>query len=91
MTIENQDCDIIMLHGLKEVTIKVKKLEDRLNKLEFECKSIRTVIDDLSDDLYDLHCNRFKIPHRCPACDAKGTDLKQEMCVPCDGKGIVWG
>ena len=84
----------ILLHDLKNVLIELSTAKDSISKLQdqildVDCENKRIV--DMIHDMYDIHQNRIKVPHRCPICNGTMWDAKEEMCVPCDGTGLVWG
>lgn len=59
-----------------------------LKDLAHELCEIKEMIGDLSGE----HHGRIRIPHRCPVCNGSTYDEKEDaLCLPCDGRGIVWG
>ena len=67
--------------------IRLRCLEDRLNIIMLELHDLKNTVEDT----IDIQHNKIKIPHRCPICNGKTMDEKDEVCVPCLGNGIVWG
>lgn len=72
-----------------------------LKKMGNDLQNLRGVIEVTTDWLEDQEIRLNEIeeninrmarrPHICPVC--KGTSFDDEglRCIPCDGKGIVWG
>lgn len=48
-------------------------------------------LEDIIDDMHAEQSERIRIPHRCPICNGATMDFDAVACMPCDGKGIVWG
>jgi septal ring factor EnvC (AmiA/AmiB activator) len=80
-----------------------RKSSRRIDELESEIKELKR-FQDVTHQQYQFIINR-KHPHKCPVCEGKGKlfpdkpevgmvwDLKtnNQVCDPCEGKGIVWG
>lgn len=65
------------MHALKELVLEIAELKEKINELE---------------DLYGGQNNKIRFPHRCPVCIGSTHDDKENaLCLPCDGRGIVWG
>jgi len=73
---------------------KLLKLEEDLNVLR---RTFRDFFEDNKDRMVQilskleifLKTERPKKPHTCPVCQGKSSQIIK--CLPCDGKGIVWG
>jgi DnaJ-class molecular chaperone len=71
----------LTLHDLKNLEKYVDVLYRKLESLE-----------DVVDDMHAEQNERIRIPHRCPVCNGTTYDDKEgAQCIPCEGKGIVWG
>ncbi len=64
-----------------------KQLEERMNILNHKYDSLKYLLEDWAETAHP----RIKIPHRCPVCNGTTIGISDELCTPCDGKGIVWG
>lgn len=83
-----------LLHDIKYIALDIVELRAELVKLQEHIVVLNMEnqrITEMMDDLYDFHQNRIKVPHRCPICHGLMLDDKEEMCIPCDGTGLVWG
>jgi predicted Zn-ribbon and HTH transcriptional regulator len=99
--------DIIKLHQSREAHSRNHKdIFERLDNLEKLYQSSTEMeshllnrVKDLESAVYKLQRSESKIPRMCPVCDGKGSHKKEveprvlsfEICIPCEGKGIVWG
>lgn len=65
----------------KKMDDKIKKLEERLEEVEKWKKTAKIL------------CDQSKKPHACPLCKGTGEGILMGIrnCIPCEGKGIVWG
>lgn len=72
---------------LKNIVQDIERLQEHIVILMSENTHIRDMLDDLCEtDRY-----KIRLPHKCPICDGTTTEKNGELCIPCDGKGIVWG
>jgi hypothetical protein len=95
--IKIEDKEIIthsLLQDLKNMVVDLnilkddnKLLKDKFQLLISQHEHIRSMVDDL----VDVQLNKIKIPHRCPVCNGSTYDEEGDLCLPCDGRGIVWG
>jgi DnaJ-class molecular chaperone len=72
---------------MQEIKDNIIRLQEHIAILISENMNIR----DLIDDMCEGDSRRFRIPHRCPVCDGASEDKDKIPCIPCDGRGIVWG
>ena len=75
-----------MMNELMSVKASIIKLEEQIFNIYSENNEIWNTLDN-----YDPYINNIRIPHRCPICNGASFNEKDEACLPCDGKGIVWG
>lgn len=93
--IKSANTRLEVLHNHKNYQIEEnRKISKRVDELE-------EIIKRISED--DMRAS--KIPHKCPICEGYGSKLitertsvapadhyrKQNPCISCEGKGIVWG
>lgn len=77
---------------MKEMTLDLEKMQEyttdeRVDLLILEHAKLKLLLEDLCD----IHHSRIRIPHRCPICIGSTFGEEGSLCIPCDGKGIVWG
>lgn len=72
---------------IKSFEIRLILLKDRVDALYLEQASLKQTLEDILDEQH----NKIKIPHRCPICNGSTFALDEGFCIPCDGRGIVWG
>ncbi len=58
-----------------------------LKDLSHEIMDLKEMVQDLSD----VKGGKIRLPHRCPVCNGSTYDEDDAFCLPCDGRGIVWG
>jgi len=77
-----------------ETSNLISKIDTSLNEANLRLEELYLRIINLEDIIEDMHseqCDRIRIPHRCPACNGCTMDFDGAACLPCDGKGIIWG
>lgn len=86
------------LEELKDI-----EADKRLIRLELAIKAFDELINNIDVQIVELkrfqdithqeYMQRRKTPHKCPVCDGlgKATLFRDGICIPCEGKGIVWG
>lgn len=74
------EIDPVLLHDIKNLAIEVQNLKENQEQLRL-----------MMDDAIDIQTGKIKIPHRCPCCNGTTYDDQGDLCLPCDGRGIVWG
>ncbi|CAB4128555.1 hypothetical protein UFOVP100_42 [uncultured Caudovirales phage] len=73
--------------SLLEIRAEFELLEEKCQILNHENEYIRSMLEDI----VDIHLEKIKLPHRCPICNGATLDEENSLCIPCDGRGIVWG
>jgi len=73
-------------HDERISVIEEMSIEKKLLQLEKETNTHWKLLSDLMPKL-------DRKPHKCPVCDGAGGFLSSHpnQCIPCEGKGIVWG
>lgn len=89
-------------HKIRQIDENMKvlrRLDEIENGLINRIGILGTALQQLSDENHKLR----KTPHKCPVCEGEGRiTLKVPLvtktstcysinCVPCEGKGIIWG
>ncbi len=78
-----------MQHDLKNLLIDMQKVKEQANRLQEHISILHSENHDIRALIED---NMIRIPHRCPICSGKTYDINEgTLCLPCDGRGIVWG
>lgn len=65
---------------------EVKKIAQFIDAIDSDIENLKDLLEDVCHERHD----RIKIPHRCPICNGTTFDIDDILCLPCDGKGIVW-